>query len=118
MKICILLLALLGAASGQIVSQKRLEAGDIERALQPIRQKYNLPALGGAIVLESGETVVGVEGVRKSGTNVAATAADEWHLGSDTKAMTATMIAHLVEHGPLRWNSSIGEVFGSNGEYF
>ena len=86
-------------------------ATDVQRALEPIREKYKLPALGGAIVLEDGQVTLAVTGVRKSGTEVKATGADEWHLGSDTKAMTATVIAHLVEHGKLHWESTVSEVF-------
>jgi len=38
------------------------------------------------------------------------TADDHWHLGSDTKAMTATLAAILVEEGLIRWDSTIGEI--------
>jgi CubicO group peptidase (beta-lactamase class C family) len=88
-------------------------AGDarIQDLLQPIRQKHGLPALAGAIVTSKGLVAAGAAGVRKSGTEVPVTAVDVWHLGSDTKAMTAVLIASLVEKGKLRWDSSIGEVF-------
>jgi CubicO group peptidase (beta-lactamase class C family) len=36
---------------------------------------------------------------------------DRFHLGSDTKAMTALLAAMLVEEGKLRWNSTVAEVF-------
>ncbi|WP_287157057.1 serine hydrolase domain-containing protein, partial [Chloroflexus sp.] len=36
---------------------------------------------------------------------------DSFHLGSCTKAMTATLCALLVEQKKLRWNSTIAEVF-------
>jgi CubicO group peptidase (beta-lactamase class C family) len=36
---------------------------------------------------------------------------DRFHLGSDTKAMTALLAAMLVEEGKLRWSSTVGEVF-------
>jgi CubicO group peptidase (beta-lactamase class C family) len=42
---------------------------------------------------------------------IAATLNDQWHLGSDTKAMTATLVAKLVEKGRLRWDSTVAEVF-------
>ena len=50
-------------------------------------------------------------GVRKSGTDVRATVDDQWHLGSDTKAMTAALIGLLVERGRLRWDTTIEDVF-------
>jgi CubicO group peptidase (beta-lactamase class C family) len=83
----------------------------IARLLDPIRRNYTLPALGGAIVTSQGLIGVGVTGVRKAGTDALVTPDDKWHLGSDTKAMTATMIGLLVQQGKLRWDSTIGEVF-------
>jgi CubicO group peptidase (beta-lactamase class C family) len=79
--------------------------------LKPIREKYRLPALAGGIVTSKGVIAVGATGVRKAGTNVAATTDDLWHLGSDTKAMTATLIGDLIEQGKLKWDSTVAEVF-------
>jgi D-alanyl-D-alanine carboxypeptidase len=49
-------------------------------------------------------------GVRRAGHHEPVTAGDRWHLGSDTKAMTATLAALLVDEGKLRWSSTLGEV--------
>jgi len=49
--------------------------------------------------------------VRKAGADAAVTADDLWHLGSNTKAMTATLAGMAVEAGRLRWDSTPGEVF-------
>lgn len=84
----------------------------IEAALQPIRLQYGVPALGGAIVTPDGMQACGVVGVRKNGTAEAARIDDHWHLGSDTKAMTATLIGRLVEEGVLTWESTVGQVLG------
>ena len=83
----------------------------IAAALQPILAKHHLPALAGAIVTGDGAVRIGVVGVRKAGTTVAATPDDLWHLGSDTKAMTATVIARLVEQGKLTWDTTLADVF-------
>jgi CubicO group peptidase (beta-lactamase class C family) len=84
---------------------------EINRLLEPIRQKHNLPALAGAIVTSKGLVEIGAVGVRKAGTNVPVTIDDLWHLGSDTKAMTASVIGWLVERGKLRWDTTIAQVF-------
>src|SRR5579862_9258660 len=76
---------------------------DLDTVLTPILQKHDLPALAGAIVTSEGIVAEGAVGVRKYGTNTPVTANDEFHLGSDTKAMTATIIAMLVEQGKLSW---------------
>jgi CubicO group peptidase (beta-lactamase class C family) len=84
---------------------------EVAKLLRKVRQKYNLPALGGAIVSGEGVDAIAVDGVRKLGESAEVTVDDLWHLGSDTKAMTATLIAVLVEQGKLSWNSSLNDVF-------
>jgi CubicO group peptidase (beta-lactamase class C family) len=83
----------------------------VAELLEPIRQKHKLPALAGAIVTGRGLEAIGATGIRKAGTPVTVTVEDEWHLGSDTKAMTATIIARLVERGKLSWETTLGQVF-------
>lgn len=79
--------------------------------LEALRLKHGLPALAGAVVTSGGIASNAVTGVRKAGTDVPATLDDLWHLGSDTKAMTAVLIGTLVEEGSLGWGTSIGDVF-------
>lgn len=88
-------------------------AGDqvIIDALKPILHKYRVPAIAGAIVTSKGIESYGVLGVRKNGTGVPATLGDKWHLGSDTKAMTATLVGRLVEQGLLKWDTPVSDVF-------
>src|SRR5215204_6169241 len=68
---------------------------------------------GMAAAVLRGERIIaqGVAGVRKSGTAERITIADQFHLGSNTKAMTATLVAMLVEEGRLNWTTTLGEVF-------
>ena len=84
---------------------------NLNSLLAPLLKKYELPALAGAIVTSKGLTAVGAVGVRKYGTDTPVTINDEFHLGSDTKAMTATMIATLVEEGKTSWDTTIEQVF-------
>jgi CubicO group peptidase (beta-lactamase class C family) len=88
-------------------------AGDpaVTNLLVTIREKYHVPAIAAARVTSKGLLTAGVVGTRKQGTEVAASLDDRWHLGSDTKAMTATLVAKLVEKGLLRWDSTLAEVF-------
>ncbi len=88
-------------------------AGDpaVTNLLAPIRAKYQVPAMAAALVTSKGLVAVGAVGTRKRGTEVPVTLNDQWHLGSDTKAMTATLVAKLVEQGRLRWDSTVAEIF-------
>ena len=87
--------------------------GDAElaAALQAVRQKYDVPAIAGAIVTSKGLERCAAVGVRKVGTDTAVTTNDLWHLGSDTKAMTATLAGLLVEEGRLKWDTTVAEIF-------
>lgn len=79
--------------------------------LSPIRDKHELPALGGAIVTSKGLVARAAVGVRKWGAEVAVTADDLWHLGSNTKAMTATLAGMVIESGKLKWDNTVASVF-------
>jgi len=84
---------------------------DVSEAIEAIRAKAGLPAM--AVVVMRGRDVIarGVSGVRKLGDETKATFDDQWHLGSCTKSMTATLIGILVEEEKLKWSSTLGEVF-------
>src|SRR4029077_10661518 len=68
---------------------------------------------GLAAAVLRGERVIaqGVAGVRKRGTAERITLNDRFHLGSCTKAMTATLVAMLVEEGKLNWTTTFGELY-------
>src|SRR5207237_1946204 len=50
-------------------------------------------------------------GIRKVGSEAPIQVGDRGHLGSCTKAMTATLIGTLVDQGALSWSSTIREIF-------
>lgn len=84
---------------------------DLSAFLEPLRAKSELPALAAAVVLAGQIKAVGAVGVRKYGVKVPVTIDDQFHLGSCTKAMTATLIAKLVEGKKLTWDTTITEMF-------
>ena len=90
-------------------SQANVES--LDDWLDSLRKQNNVPAMG-AIVFR-GDTILarGVAGVRRSNSPEAVKAEDRFQLGSNTKAITATVIATLVEEGKLNWTSTLAEVF-------
>lgn len=84
---------------------------DLLNILQSIREEYDLPAMAAALVTDQGLQRVAAVGTRKCGTDNPVTLDDLWHLGSDTKIMTATLAAILVEEGKLQWTTTVNEVF-------
>lgn len=79
--------------------------------LEKVRRRHDLPDLGAAIVIEDRVVAASVVGVRKYGTNIAATRDDPFHLGSITKVMSAALIATFVDEGLLRWDTTMEEMY-------
>ncbi len=79
--------------------------------LEPIRKKYNLPAIAAVVILNGRTAASGATGLRKVGSDVKVTCDDKFHLGSCTKTITATLIGMLVERGKLRWDITLAEAF-------
>lgn len=95
-------------------SAAHAETSSLDALLDPIRTKYALPSLAAAVVKNGKLVAVGAVGVRVAGTAISVTVDDRYHLGSDTKAMTAMLAGMMVEEGKLSWNSTVGEVLGSD----
>jgi CubicO group peptidase (beta-lactamase class C family) len=79
--------------------------------LEGICAQFNVPAVGGATVTKQGIAVVDVAGIRKHGSNVAVEIGDRWHLGSDTKAMTSTLLGVLAQKGVVGWDVTVAQAF-------
>lgn len=86
-------------------------AGDLTEVFEKIRTDYGFPALAGVVVRSAGVSDLTTVGVRKKGADEKVTKDDLWHLGSNSKMMTATVAARLVEAGKLKWTSTLGDVF-------
>jgi CubicO group peptidase (beta-lactamase class C family) len=111
-----LVLVFAGVACGRGGDDNRAPAEgaqveDLASLLEPIRSKYDLPALAGSIVFEGRTVAIGATGFRVRSGEDRVSADDRWHLGSCAKAMTATLAALLVEEGRLSWETTLGEVF-------
>lgn len=68
------------------------------------------PAIAAAVF--DAETTLFLEaaGVRAAGAEAAVTTGDFWHLGSNTKAMTALLHARLVEQGRIGQGATLAEL--------
>ena len=77
-----------------------------------------LPGMIGGVVRGEELSSIGAVGIRKIGSPESIRVDDLVHLGSCTKAMTATMIGTLVDEGKLRWDSTVREVFPEQAEGF
>jgi CubicO group peptidase (beta-lactamase class C family) len=84
---------------------------DLSRTLDAFRVAGGLPALGAAVWRDGRLVAIGVSGVRRVGDPDLVSLDDAWHLGSDTKAMTATLVGIFVDRGKMRFEDTVGDLF-------
>lgn len=83
----------------------------LDSVLTEARAASGVPAMAAVIVHAHSIEAIGATGVRRRGHGDQVTASDLFHLGSNVKAMTATMIATLVEEGLLAWSTRPVDLF-------
>jgi CubicO group peptidase (beta-lactamase class C family) len=79
--------------------------------LETVRKDAGLPALGAGAVKGGDIVAVGTVGIRRAGHPETVTLQDKFHIGSCTKAMTATIAATFVEQGKPGWDSTLAAIF-------
>jgi D-alanyl-D-alanine carboxypeptidase len=80
--------------------------------LEAIRVEHKLPALAAAVWRDGKLVELEAVGLRKADDPTSkVTTKDYWHLGSNTKAMTATLIGVYVDRGALKWTDTVGKLF-------
>ena len=82
---------------------------DVSADLVAVAKQHKVHALAVAVIEGSQLIKLGATGIRANGHEAKVTVEDLWHIGSCTKAMTATVCARLVEKGLLRWDLTLGE---------
>jgi CubicO group peptidase (beta-lactamase class C family) len=83
----------------------------LDQDLEEVRAKLGLPALASAMWRDGKLLEIGAVGVRKLGEPTPVTTKDQWHLGSNTKAMTATLVGIFVDRGKLKWDDTLATLF-------
>lgn len=79
--------------------------------LETVRSRHKIPGMIGAILKGPAVVSIGATGVRKIDEADAIRINDLVHLGSCTKAMTATLLGTLFEEGLLTASSTLAAVF-------
>lgn len=93
------------------VSLSAAQGAELRRLLDSTRTASGVPALAVAIVTTDGVPFVEAVGMRKLGDPTPVTRDDRFHIGSDTKAMTAGLIGLMVDEGKLAWDATLPELF-------
>jgi len=89
----------------------RSNAQSLDAWVDSVRRQHDIPALG-AIVFRA-DTVLarGIAGLRRSNSTTPVQERDRFQLGSNSKAITATVLGTLVEEGKLGWTTTVADVF-------
>ncbi len=88
-----------------------LDAESLDTWLDSVRRQHSLPAMGAIVFRADSVLARGIAGVRRANAPDPAELSDRFQLGSNTKAITATVVATLVEEGKLTWTTTLAEVF-------
>lgn len=84
---------------------------DLHDTLAAVLADSGLPALAAGAMKRGRLVALGAVGVRMVGASAEVTVEDKFHIGSCTKAMTATLAAMLLEQGKLKWDSTLTNIF-------
>lgn len=87
------------------------EPVSLDLALQGLVDRHPVPALAALVVVDGQVVAEGAAGLRAADQTAPVTRADRWHLGSCTKAMTATLAAVMVEGGEITWQTTVQSAF-------
>jgi D-alanyl-D-alanine carboxypeptidase len=83
----------------------------LEQTLAAAREKDHLPAVAALVQIDGKLAGEAALGLRALGHSETVTTNDRWHIGSDTKAFTATLIARLIEQRVMRFDDTLADSF-------
>ena len=105
------LLALLPLPAARAASGAGPQPAELAVLLEPLRAEAGLPALAALVIHADGRVEIAATGKRRLDADTPVTAGDKWHIGSNTKAMTAALAARLVEKGAIGWDTTLAAAF-------
>jgi CubicO group peptidase (beta-lactamase class C family) len=83
----------------------------LEKNLAMVRAKAHLPGAAALVQIRGKITAEAALGVRAEGHAEPVTTLDRWHIGSNTKAFTATLIARLCERRVMSFDDTLAASF-------
>jgi Beta-lactamase class C and other penicillin binding proteins len=85
-------------------------AGSLDTTATAALAGTNAPGLALLTMRHGKITGEGISGVERNDGKVPLTANEVWHIGSDGKPMTATLLAKLVDQKKVAWTSTLAEL--------
>lgn len=105
------LVLLAGFAAAPVAEADPALQAFLESTLAAARAKDRLPAVAAVIQINGKVEAEAALGARALGRPESVTPNDRWHIGSDTKAITATMIARLVDQRVMSFDDTLAASF-------
>lgn len=115
MKALGILLSLLLLAA-QPVSAQTINQDWLQAVIDGAYAERETVAIGAALARLDEPVLVAVAGTTRKGNDTPAEPGDAWHIGSNTKALTALLYARLVEAGEAEWGASVADLFAGHVE--
>jgi len=81
--------------------------------LAQLRDAHGAPAMAAGAQQRGGKAKVWASGLRMVGDPTPVTPDDQWHLGSISKSILATLVGRLVEQGRIKWDDRLGAVLAT-----
>jgi CubicO group peptidase (beta-lactamase class C family) len=94
------------------VTQLYVEHVNLDAAVEELRRIAGTPAVGVIEMSSSGVHNAAIVGVRRIDRPAPIQPDDRFHIGSNTKALTALLASLTVEAGGLNWDTAAGDVLG------
>lgn len=98
------------------VSSQTIGQGELQAIIDETHAEFELVALGAAIAQLDEPVVVAVAGRTRKGGQTPVQPENAWHIGSNTKALTALLYGRLVEDGRAQWGASVADLFSGSVE--
>lgn len=113
----LLLIALFGCARAQVKLREdpsySVEANKIREIVDESLKKANFPAIGILVRANSRTVYFRALGKRSIQHETKANIQDNWHLGSNTKTMTAFLVALAIQEGRLTYHTKLKDILGN-----
>lgn len=99
-------------AIGPAPSTAQVTEADLQAKIDEALVAHNLVGIGAAVMISESEyPILAVAGERERGSGDMIHWGDAWHIGSNTKMLTALTYARLVADGKAKWGATIPSFF-------
>jgi len=101
-----------------LLSFSFLHADELAKAMTQAVKEGSIPGLGQIQFTADSISEPSFKGTLHVDSKEAPKPGSRWHIGSDAKAMTASLIARLVEKKKLTWDTTVEDVFPKEARKF